>query len=425
MPFYLNANNMAKRKKHILKFLLLFLLSAKVYGQQDSIEFSFRKYGFENDGNELVNAEYLTDFFEKLYQLRKGNTQQVNIVQIGDSHIQADFLSGTARQNIQKDFGNAGRGLIVPGRVAHTNEAYTIVTSSSFKWDSRRVVFTEQLLPIGIGGITISTQVPLASFSIKTLNYPPLDYSFDRLTLFYQKDFTSFNFSVKDTANQDLAFIGPFTFELYSNTSKVFLPMPKNEIIIQALAPNSNQKQAIIFGVSLENGKKGVVYHAIGVNGAKYRHYNEARYFAEQSTALRPDLFILSLGTNEALDYPYIDSKLFNYIDQLVETLKARNPGAKFIFTVPPDSYRKKTRRNPGIERVRDIIIRYADQHNLAYWDLYAAGGGNHSADAYRKNNLIQRDGIHFTKDGYELQGNLLYEALIKSYNTYVSYRHP
>ena len=141
--------------------------------------------------------------------------------------------------------------------------------------------------------------------------------------------------------------------------------------------------------------------------------------------ALQPDLFIISLGTNEAIDYPYIDSQLFNYIDNLVESLKEKNPGSKFILTTPPDSFRKKTRRNPGIERVRDIIARYADQHNIAYWDLYAAAGGHHSADAYKKYNLLQRDGIHFTKEGYELQGNLFYQALIKSYTTYVSYRHP
>ncbi len=416
---------MAKRNKHALTLLFIFLFYVNVHGQRDSIEFSFRKYGFESETNEITNSEYLTDFFEKLYQLRKGNAPQVNIVQIGDSHIQADFLSGTVRQNIQKDFGNAGRGLIVPGRVAHTNEAYNIVTSSNSKWDSKRVVFTDQPLPIGIGGITISTSSPNASISIKTLNYPPLDYSFDRLTLFYQKDFTSFNFSVRDSANQDLAFIGPFTFEPYPNASKVYLPKSKNEIKIQALAPTPNQTQGTIFGVSLENGKKGVLYHAVGVNGAKYKHYNGAKYFAEQSTVLHPDLFIISLGTNEALDYPYIDSQLFNYMDKLIETLKTKNPGVKFILTIPPDSYRKKTRRNPGIERVRDILARYADQHNLAYWDLYEAAGGKHSADLYQKNNLIQRDGVHFTKEGYELQGNLLYQALINSYNTYVSYRHP
>ena len=424
MRFYLNANNMPVLKKHFLNFLLAVVLFTRAYAQQDTIEFTFKNYGIHAE-NEISNSEHLSDFFERLYQLQKGTSQQVNIIQIGDSHIQADLFSGTVRQNIQKDFGNAGRGLIVPGKVARTNEAYNIVTSSPFRWDAKRCIFPDQPLPIGVGGITISIQEPNANLRIKTINYSSMDYSFDRVTLFYQKDLTSYNFVIRDSAQQDLAFIGPFTFEPFPNSSKVVLPKKRNEIIIQALPPNPNQIQATIFGISLENGKNGVIYHAIGVNGAKYRHYNDAKYFAEQTAPLYPDLFILSLGTNEALDYPYIDPQLSNHIDKLIESLKANNPGVKFLLTVPPDSYRKKTRRNPGIERVRDVIIGYANQHQLAYWDLYGAAGGKHSADVYRKNKLLQPDGVHFTRDGYELQGNLLYDALMKGYNTYVSYRHP
>jgi lysophospholipase L1-like esterase len=426
MPFYLNEENMQQKNKYIFSILFFFLIGENAFSQRDSITFSFRHYGLEKDEeNEIVNAESLNLFFEKLYQLRKGDGQQVNLIQIGDSHIQADYLSGTIRQNIQRDFGNAGRGLVVPGRVARTNEAYNIYTSSPTPWESKRCVFPDQSLPIGISGITLNTQIPNAQVKIKMLENSLMDYSFDRLTLFYKKDFTSFNFVVRDSVNEDLAFIGPFTFESYPNVSKVILPKPQNQVILKSLPPVSPQTHATIFGISLENGKKGVLYHAIGVNGAKYLHYNEAAYFAEQTVALFPDLFIISLGTNEAIDHPYIDVNLPARIDQLIQSLKSKNPNAAFILTTPPDSFKKKTRRNPGVETVKDIIIRYAEKNRLAYWDLFAAAGGRHSADLYRKYYLLSRDGIHFTKEGYELQGNLFYSALIKSYNTYVSYRHP
>jgi lysophospholipase L1-like esterase len=417
---------MCNRKSSILFLFLLQLLP--VYLQaQDTIAFSFRKYGFEKlDENEIYNAESISDLFERLYQLHKGVNGQVSIVQIGDSHIQADFLSGTIRQNLHRDFGNAGRGLIVPGRVAHTNEPFNINTSSNTNWEAKRVVFSDQPLPIGIGGITIQTKQADAKLTIKTQNAPsPMDYRFNSFTLFFQKDFTSFNIAIKDSVAHDVAYIGPYTFEQYPNISRVMLPFTTNQITFQTLQPLPEQNQFTLFGISLENGKNGVLFHSIGVNGAKFKHYNVARYFADQTTVLRPELFVISLGTNESLDYPYLDPQLFNYIDQLVESLKTRNPNAKFIFTVPADHYRKKTRRNPGLTVIRDTIMRYAQQKNYAYWDLFTAGGGEHSADLYKKYNLIQRDGVHFTKEGYELQGNLFYAALIKAYNTYVSYRHP
>jgi lysophospholipase L1-like esterase len=422
----MNENDMYRRiSSHY--FILLFISLSAWAQAQDTIAFSFRKYGFEKlDENEIYNAEALSDFFERLYQLHKGVNGQVSMVQIGDSHIQADFLSGTIRQNLHRDFGNAGRGLIVPGREAHTNEPSNINTSSNTNWDAKRVVFSDQPLPIGIGGITIQTKQPDARLNIKTLNAPsPLDYRFNTFTLFFQKDFSSFNIAVKDSVAHDLAYIGPYTFEQYPNVSRVMLPYLTNQITFQTLPPVAEQNQFTFYGISLENGKNGVLFHSIGVNGAKYKHYNVARYFAEQTPVLRPEVFVISLGTNEALDYPYQDPQFFNYIDQLVQSLKTRNPNAKFILTVPADHYRKKTRRNPGLNVIRDTIIRYAQQKNIAYWDLFVAGGGEHSADLYKKYNLIQRDGVHFTKDGYELQGNLFYAALIKAYNTYVSYRHP
>ena len=140
---------------------------------------------------------------------------------------------------------------------------------------------------------------------------------------------------------------------------------------------------------------------------------------------LSPDLIIISLGTNEAIEYPYVDPRLTDQLDEFINQLKNQNPKAQFILTIPMDFYKKKTRRNPGVEVVRKKLIDYADSHDLAYWDLYTSGGGKHAADLWKKSSLLQSDGIHFTKAGYELQGSLLYEALIKGYNEYVLYRYP
>lgn len=412
------------RKKIALSIFLLpgcFTLLA----QRDTISFNFRQYGFERlDENEIYNVEYLSDFFEKLYQLRRGANLKVNIIQVGDSHIQADVLSSKVRQNIQRDFGNGGRGLIVPGKVARTNEPSNIKTSSSVRWEVKRIVFPEIPIPIGIGGITIRTQQPQADLTIRTINYPT-DYRFDRLTLFFKKDLATFNLAVKDSAHRDIAFIGPFIFNSVANTAFVLLPGLTNEVSIQALAPAPTQNHETIFGIDLENGKPGTLFHSIGVNGAKYRHFTAAAYFAEQTEALHPDLVIFSLGTNEALDYPFVDTQLSRQIDQLVKGIQANNPGVKFILTTPPGYRWKQDKHNRGLLKVRETLIGYARQNNIAFWDLYSVGGGLQAADTYQKYGLLQRDGIHFTVSGYELQGNLFYQALIRGYNIYVSYRHP
>jgi lysophospholipase L1-like esterase len=378
----------------------------------------------KEEENILHNATSLNTFFEKLYQLRSKKNGRVNMVQIGDSHIQADFFSGAVRQHLNLNFGNGGRGLIFPWKLARTNEAFGVTTYSPSVWDVNKIINPDLTTPIGICGAALKTLDKDAVFTIKTTNFPSLNYRFDRLTVFYLKNPKSYHFIVKDSLNEDVAFIGPYTFE-QANTSKVQLPFATNQVSIKALQSVNTQNQAVLFGVNLENDKPGVIFHSIGVNSAKYRHYLSARYFAEQTAALTPDLFILSLGTNEALEYPYSDPHLANHIDSLINQLKRANPQAQFIITTPSDSYKKKTKRNPGVELVRTTIIDYANKHNLAYFDLYEASGGKHSADRWKKVNYLRADGIHFSVDGYRLQGNMLYGAIIKAFNEYVLYRHP
>ncbi len=379
----------------------------------------------EDRQNEIINSATLSGFYEKLYQLNKTKKGSVNIVHIGDSHIQADLLTHTVRQLLQKQFGNAGRGFIFPGRIARTNEPQNIYTSSDANWEAKRIVFTDQPLPIGLGASTVRTTQADAKVVVRTLDSPPLNYSFDRISIFYQKDFTSFNLTIKDSVGHSLAYAGPYTTEAYLNFSSVTLPYPAHQVELQVTQPAPGQNQFTLFGLSLTRTAPGVLYHSIGGNGAKFKHYLEAQFFFEQTKALSPDLFIISLGTNEAMEYPYVDKQFSEQVENFVKRLKQSNPTALVVITTPADFYRKRTRRNPGVELIRSQLIQMADKNNLASWDLYVVAGGKHSADHWKKNNLMQSDGVHSTRAGYELQGSLLYQALMKGYKEYVRYRYP
>jgi lysophospholipase L1-like esterase len=401
----------------------LCFVSTNVYSQL--LEYRLKSNGLESDADNVIqNAAHLDDFFENLYRQHTFNDRKVRIIHLGDSHIQADFMTTIVRRNIQTYFGNAGRGLIVPGRVAGTNEPFNIITRSPVKWNAKRASHLEIALPIGIGGTTIQTNIPGARLDI-FMNDLWLDYSFNQLTLFYQKDITSFDFQIEDTLHRQIGFISSFAEDPFVSYSRVTLSTEVSAVSIEAIKSNPDQSQATIFGIDLENGKNGVLYHAIGVNGAKYNHYNLAQYFARQTAALQPELFIISLGTNEAIDYPYIDKSFTEKIDQLVSALRLNNPLAKFLLVTPPDAFRKRSKPNPGIKIIREKILAYAVENGLAFYDMYKVMGGDNSASAWRKSGLLRPDGVHFTKDGYIYQGNLFFYALLKSYNHYVPLRHP
>lgn len=405
-------------------FMITLLLSAfcGTLGAQDSdtLKFSCKKYSFiHEDRNEIVGARSLDSFFQKLYLQKTQQQSKINILQIGDSHIQADFLSAQVRNDFQNDFGNAGRGIVVPLRVAGTNEPFNYRITSNVACNSKRCVFVNNPMPVGIGGVTIQSDFDSISFTIKTFNSPTSKYDFNKITLFYQKD-SSFDFVIEDTAGNILGTLNHKTPDEFPYISSSFLSARTNEVILSAVKTDSSQNNATIYGLDLENGNSGIIYHAIGVNGAEAFQYAEARYFAGQTQAIHPDLFIISLGTNEAQHKPFDKDLTLSRIDSLIKQLRAVNPLTPIILTTPPDSYYHKKYYNLSVGVVHTMLVDYAKQNDLAVWDLYSIAGGYKSCYQWKKYGLMRSDGIHFTRAGYEFQGNLFYEAIIKSYNKYV-----
>jgi hypothetical protein len=49
-------------------------------------------------------------------------------------------------------------------------------------------------------------------------------------------------------------------------------------------------------------------------------------------------------------------------------------------------------------------------------------GGSLRACKNWQEARLMRPDHVHYLPEGYILQGNLLYEAIIKAYNDYVSH---
>lgn len=402
--------------------LSIFLLSeAKGQGL---LNFNYKSAGLENINSNLIqNADHLNEFFEDLYQQRMLNDRKINIIHIGDSHIQGDFMTAVIRRNFQDFFGNAGRGLIIPYSVAGTNEPYNFSTSSPSPWIARRLVERDIQIPLGISGITIRTNDPGASIKIKMKDQWQ-NYSFNSVKLFTEKTDSAFDFHISDTTHTPLALLKPSGQPEHPHHISASLEDTASTVILKFQKVSERQTHATIFGLSLENGKNGILYHCAGVNGARYEHFHSAEYFTRQTKELTPKLLIISLGTNEAANYPAVDRNFLIHVDKLVSDLRLQNPLAKFILTTPPGAFRKKNKYNPAIEVIRKQIIQYAAENGLAFYDLYKVTGGKDAATRWQQAGLLRPDGIHFTIPGYEYQGELFVDGFIKSYNRYVSVRH-
>ncbi len=83
------------------------------------------------------------------------NKEPVSIVHIGDSHVQADIGTGTTRELLQYDFGNAGRGLVAPLKMSGTNEPSDYVFQSKNAWNPVKLMSASWRQTVGFTGTSI------------------------------------------------------------------------------------------------------------------------------------------------------------------------------------------------------------------------------------------------------------------------------
>lgn len=404
---------------------LICLLNDRIIAQPAFLDSILRQYPFINSAANILqnDSTSLTRFFEKLDNLEKEKQGKVNVVQIGDSHIQADFFSGTVRKTLQREFGNGGRGLIFPYRVAKTNGPSDYLTFTNTLWESKRNVFPEQPLPIGVSGITIKVNDSDAALTIVLKDKSGMDYSVSQMTLFHSKVPGNFDFAIFDSSGKEIGYIVNNAPGENKFTSSIRFKRPVSHFTLKCCGGESATACAQIYGILLENDSAGIVYNMIGVNGAQFEHYLKSRYFIQQLPALHPDLVILSLGTNESHKNDFDTAEFRQHIDSLMTRIRAAIPEVDFLVTIPGDSYRisKKGKKriyvkNPTVLKVRETLIQYCRENNLAWWDLLEVMGGHNSMGQWYKAGMADKARLHFSAKGYRIQGELLNKALLTSY---------
>lgn len=365
------------------------------------------------------NRGALKPFLQKLYRLKKyGDVQEqkIRIVHIGDSHLQAGYLNGTVMRRFQADFGNAGRGLVVPLKLSSTNEPIDYDIVSDIRWEAARCLSSRPRYPVGIGGISIVPRDTVFHLEVQISATEAEKYRFNRVDVYHLPGSAELRPQEKGVQVGE----SPWPF-----ITRYDITRPVAHLSFEGHARNKDS--CVYYGFSLENGQNGILYHTIGINGAQYTHYRNVDRFMEQVQSLQPDLVIFSLGTNEAFRGYFSEAFIRKEMDAVVLQVKRTNPDAVIILTTPAECQWKVKRKsgkvyepNPYISPIAETIVEYAREHGFVYWDLLGMSGGAGSSEKWIEGDYLSRDRIHFAVSGYRLQGNMLYNALMKEYNRYV-----
>ncbi|MFH6999130.1 GDSL-type esterase/lipase family protein [Flavobacterium sp. FlaQc-57] len=422
----------------------------------------------------IYNAKVLERFFKKLKENESHNNQKINIVHIGDSHIQGDLMTNEIRKNLQQKFGNAGRGLVFPYQLAKTNGSYNERFYSNRSWESYRNIHPFKNVPVGLSGIALWRDA--GGFAVE-LNIKDAAYKFNSIKIITPQNQNMFDLAISsqiktiqsterkiithkikkgeaistiaDKYNISVAEIKREN-RLKSNniragrilniltnetrpkniTSSEFVPLKVETDSFSHyynsdkaldkiyLIPNKEASKYELNGLILENDTSGVIYSSIGVNGAKFSDYNKYPLFFEQLKALRPDLLVFSLGTNESYDHMEV-SAYINELRKFISNIKAQNINVPIIIMTPPPSLLKARKPNVYVRDYAKTIIDVAETDGFAVWDLYNEFGGFDGIRNLKVTGLIGPDWVHYSKKGYEKQGTLFTEAFLKAYDNF------
>ena len=309
------------------------------------------------------------------------------------------------------------RGFVFPFHLARTNNPTNYrITATKEKWQGYRCSVRDSIA-WGLSGVTAAFRDHTDTIHIKAnyKNYTKQPYKFDKLRLFYntwkddyQLTFLDSSLVVSDTINNE-AFYREYRFKTSLDSIALRLQLKDTTIV----AP-----EFLFMGAELMNNNPGIEYTSIGVNGSSFAFYNRSAYFEQQLKLYKPDLFIISIGTNDAyMPKADFDAEKFRlYYEAFIQMIQRVNPDCAILLTVPNDSYYQRKIPNPNTATQQQIIEEIAIKYKMAVWDFYEIMGGLGSSNKWYKQKLMPRDRIHFNNLGYQIKADLLLNALIKSW---------
>jgi lysophospholipase L1-like esterase len=133
---------------------------------------------------------------------------------------------------------------------------------------------------------------------------------------------------------------------------------------------------------------------------------------------LEPDLVIVSLGTNDNFqpESRYCRFCIKDNLRTMLDNIRASKPGVSILLVTPGDFYTKNGTHSNNNNSYRAVLYELAEEYNCGVWDFNEVMGGDYSIKNWTKQGLARNDYVHYSKKGYEVQGQLLYRAIMDAY---------
>lgn len=382
---------------------------------------------------------------EALKKLETG--KNFTIVHIGDSHVQGDKMTGETRTALQQLFGNGGQGFLFPYGLAGSFGPRGTSAVKMGTWIPYKTLTPNLDRNLGITGYGITSYASSAEIHI-TFNEKFQHYPYTAIRVMESVDTTSFSTFITTENTNGLSLRLPQSsiyrgsmepgnswgvteFSLLDNPAnhqghtlnqlphhtqnpQVLEFSPLQQLHIEFQKNNISQTHVDFFGYQLVGANAGVVYHHYGVVGAQFPHFiNRVKQACDQLAYIQPDLIIFSFGTNEAYNGKLSLEDYKKSVNHFIDSIQQVLPQVAILITTPPDT-RSSGRIPPMQQGILKALKEIAQAKDVALFDLNRAMGGWGNVHFWHAAGLTLKDRVHFTTEGYGLQGKMITSCLLE-----------
>lgn len=347
----------------------------------------------------------------------RARLQQKNgfrVMQLGDSHIAADFISSMLRHRLSERFGSGGRGFV------HIDQRWGFggrrLKRPEASWLRDRIVDPHRAgRSFGFSGLSLEAKKAGAWATYRVL---PED---QRLVVFYEASPRGQTLKLS-LDGKPLGEIDSRAPAKQSLTKAFDLP-PAATNAPRTLRIQANKAPVRLFGLSFESQKPGLLWDSIGPVGADAKVYLQLdrESFVDQLKARKVDLFVLMVGGNDALKirkgWTTLEKVRKDHID-LIHRLRGALVDSECLIMAPMDAGRRKGRRilsQAKLAEVRAMQAEVAKAEGCAFWDTTEAMGGTGSVARWVAAGVMNKDLVHPKKAAADLLGSAFAEALLES----------
>ncbi len=370
------------------------------------------------------NHARLAGFFKALHDLQQKKRSHVRVIHYGDSIIWADNVAYRIKTNLQKEFGDGGRGIVtIIDSKESVLKGHTNLTKGGFDlFQIEHNSFDRPLVTeLGFTAKAVRPNKPNAT----TVQEAPADaipWTKARVLLRSPEETTgTLRFETAENEQTSVPYdLQPGQCNGYEVNLK-----PTRRL---QMAVDYSQTAPFIDALLLET-PSGLSYSTVtrmGIHQAWMSSVSDAALECGYQW-FSPDLIIFQFGVNESAS---IETRFHGYTPEKYEAqlrdyytrLRKVLPDTPILMIGPLDRVKAKggaLQPVPAQDEVRRIQRKLADEFNIAFFDSYQYMGGRGHIIQMVRQGLALNDYMHLSRKGGDLIADGVSKELLNAYASY------